>query len=71
MAPGTSFPAMLDDLVPDDHLWRVIDVFVDGLTMVALGFERAEAAGTGRPGYDPRDLLKYLYGYLNQSRSLD
>ena len=32
--------------------------------------ERAEAADTGRPGYDPRDLLKlYLYGYLNQIRS--
>ena len=31
---------------------------------------RAEAAETGRPGYDPRDLLKlYLYGYLNQVRS--
>src|SRR5260370_14658118 len=35
-----------------------------------LGFERALAAETGRPGYDPRDLLKlYLYGYLNQIRS--
>jgi transposase len=35
-----------------------------------LGFERAVAADTGRPGYDPRDLLKlYLYGYLNQIRS--
>ena len=31
---------------------------------------RAEAAETGRPGYDPRDLLKlYLYGYLQQIRS--
>jgi transposase len=31
---------------------------------------RAKAAETGRPGYDPRDLLKlYLYGYLNQIRS--
>src|SRR6185369_7152839 len=31
---------------------------------------RAEPADTGRPGYDPRDLLKlYLYGYLNQIRS--
>ena len=30
----------------------------------------AQAAETGRPGYDPRDLLKlYLYGYLNQIRS--
>lgn len=27
-------------------------------------------AGTGRPSYDPRDLLKlYLYGYLNEVRS--
>jgi transposase len=35
-----------------------------------LGFECAEAAETGRPGYDPRDLLKlYLYGYLQQIRS--
>ena len=38
--------------------------------MSELGFERAQAAETGRPGYDPRDLLKlYLYGYLNQIRS--
>src|SRR6266705_2611777 len=36
----------------------------------AIGFVRAEAAETGRPGYDPRDLLKlYLYGYLQQIRS--
>jgi transposase len=38
--------------------------------MSELGFERAQAAEAGRPGYDPRDLLKlYLYGYLNQIRS--
>ena len=44
--------------------------FVGTLAMTELGFERATAADTGRPGYDPRDLLKlYLYGYLNQSRS--
>src|ERR1700743_3407967 len=48
----------------------MIDAFVDGLAMSHLGFERAEAADTGRPGYNPRDLLKlYLYGYLNQIRS--
>lgn len=36
----------------------------------SLGFERAAAAETGRPGYDPRDLLKlYLYGYLHTIRS--
>ena len=67
---ATLFPAVLDDFVPADHLCRVIDAFVEKLAMSELGFERAEAAETGRPGYDPRDLLKlYLYGYLNQIRS--
>src|SRR6202044_4118255 len=67
---GTLFPVVLEDLIPTDHVCRVIDAFVGGLAMCELGFERAEAAETGRPGYDPRDLLKlYLYGYLNQIRS--
>ena len=67
---GTLFPVVLDDLVPSDHVCRVIDAFVDGLAMAELGFERSQAAETGRPGYDPRDLLKlYLYGYLHQLRS--
>ena len=67
---GTLFPVVLDDLIPADHVCRVLDAFVAGLDMSALGFERSEAAETGRPGYDPRDLLKlYLYGYLNQLRS--
>jgi transposase len=67
---GTLFPVTLEDLVPADHVCRVIDAFVDGLPMSELGFERSEAAETGRPGYDPRDLLKlYLYGYLQTIRS--
>src|SRR5438034_11720520 len=67
---GTLFPVTLDELIPEDHVCRVIDAFVDRLDMAGLGFERAEAAETGRPGYDPRDLLKlYLYGYLQQIRS--
>jgi transposase len=66
----TLFPAALDDLIGDDHFCRVIDAFVGRLDFQALGFERAVAAETGRPGYDPRDLLKlYLYGYLQQVRS--
>jgi transposase len=67
---GCLFPVMLDDLVPADHMCRVIDAFAERLNMEELGFERAQSAETGRPGYDPRDLLKlYLYGYLNQIRS--
>jgi transposase len=55
---GTLFPVCLEELIPDDHMCRVIDAFVDKLDMSGLGFERAKAAETGRPGYDPRDLRK-------------
>jgi transposase len=64
------FPSTLDDLIPSDHVCRVIEAFVGRLDVAALGFVRAEPAETGRPGYDPRDVLKlYLYGYLQQVRS--
>jgi transposase len=67
---GTLFPVTLEELIPVDHVCRVIDAFVQKLDMSALGFLRAEAAETGRPPYDPRDLLRlYLYGYLHQIRS--
>jgi transposase len=66
----TLFPVVLDDLVPSNHICRVIDAFVEKLDMGQRGFERSQPAATGRPGYDPRALLKlYLYGYLNQLRS--
>jgi len=66
---GTLFPVTLDELIPEDHVCRVIDALVGRLEVAGLGFERAEAAETGRPGYDARDLLKlYLYGYLQQIR---
>lgn len=66
----TLFPSTLDDLIAGDNVCRVIEAFVGKLSMEALGFVRAEPAETGRPGYDPRDLLKlYLYGYLHQVRS--
>ena len=59
----TLFPATLDELIPQDHVCRVIEAFVGRLDMTKLGFVRSEPAETGRPGYDPRDLLKlYLYG---------
>jgi len=64
------FPSMLNELIAADHVCRVIEAFVGKLDLEGLGFLRAEPAETGRPGYDPRDLLKlYLYGYLQQVRS--
>jgi hypothetical protein len=34
---GTLFPVLLDDLFPGDHVCRVVDAFVNGLKMAALG----------------------------------
>jgi transposase len=66
----TLFPTTLEEMIPQDHICRVIEAFVGRLDMAKLGFIRSEAAETGRPDYDPRDLLKlYLYGYLWQIRS--
>jgi transposase len=63
-------PAAIDDYVTADTPVRVIDAFVDGLDVSGLGFGRSVPAATGRPPYDPRDLLKlYVYGYLNEVRS--
>jgi transposase len=63
-------PATIEEYVDDNAPVRVIDAFITGLDFSALGFERAKPASTGRPGYDPRDLLKlYVYGYLNEVRS--
>ncbi|OCL26591.1 hypothetical protein U472_11435 [Orenia metallireducens] len=46
------------------------DCIVDGLNMNKLEFKKAKPASTGRPAYNPRDLLKlYIYGYMNRIRS--
>jgi transposase len=64
------FPERLDDWVEQDNAVRVVDAFVDALDLSGLGFDRAEAAETGRPGYRPGTLLKiYVYGYLNRIQS--
>jgi transposase len=43
---------------------------VAGLDLAKLGLTRAQPAETGRPAYDPGNLLRlYVYGYLNRVRS--
>lgn len=67
---GSLFPVRLDELIPAEHLVRVIEGFVGRLDLAGMGFGKTEPAATGRPAYDPADLLKlYLYGYLNRVRS--
>lgn len=63
-------PDCIDDLIGQENPVRVIDVFVEGLDIDKMGFIRSMPNSTGRPGYDPKDLLKlYLYGYFNKIRS--
>ena len=63
----TLFPARLDDYVVEDNPVRAVDVFVDSLDLDRLGFIRVQPLDMGRPGYDPRMMLKlYIYGYLNR-----
>ncbi|MBD8737869.1 transposase, partial [Sphingomonas sp. CFBP 13706] len=63
-------PEAVDDYVGPDNPVRFIEAFVDGLDLGTAGFVRVRPKATGRPGYDPADLLKlYIYGYLNRVRS--
>jgi transposase len=61
-------PTYLEELINQDNSVRLIDQFVDGLDMNALGFNIP--TDFGRPAYHPSDLLKlYIYGYMNRIRS--
>ena len=63
-------PDAVDDYVGPDNPVRFVDAFVDNLDLAVAGFQRVQPKDTGRPGYDPADLLKlYIYGYLNRVRS--
>ena len=55
----THFPKRLDEWIGEDHLVRVVDLFVDQLNLPGLGFQRHTAARTGRPGYHPAVMLYF------------
>jgi hypothetical protein len=60
-------PVAVDDYVGRENPVRFIEAFVDQCDLQAAGFRRVQPKDTGRPGYDPADLLKlYIYGYVNQ-----
>ena len=63
-------PELIDEYVDEANPVRFIDVFVNGLDLLKLGFSHASPHKTGRKPYNPADLLKlYIYGYLNKIRS--
>jgi transposase len=64
------FPEVIDDYITSENPVRFLDAFVEGLALEELGFRHATLPETGRPPYDPGDLLRlYLYGYLHRVRS--
>ena len=66
----TMFPEAIEDYISAENPVRFLDAFVEQLDTAAMGFYHAAVKETGRPPYDPKDLLKlYLYGYLNRIRS--
>jgi transposase len=66
----TLLPEALEDYVSVENPVRFVDAFVNNLDLKSLGFQKVEVAETGRPPYQPADLLKlYIYGYLNRIRS--
>lgn len=62
------FEEKLDDIIPDDHLVRFIDVYVEKLDLIKLGIKiKDKDKGVG---YNPTLYLKiYIYSYLNSIRS--
>ncbi|MCJ7448379.1 MAG: IS1182 family transposase, partial [Bacteroidales bacterium] len=62
------FPVSLDQSIDPDNEVRLIDLFVDSLSIKDYGF-RMDFTENGRPAYHPADLLKlFIYGYLNKVR---
>jgi len=63
-------PDCVDDYVDANNSVRVIDAYINGLDLCVLGFSKSSPHNTGRPMYNPKDLLKlYVYGYMNKIRS--
>jgi len=63
------FPVSLEQSIDEDNEIRIIDLFVDSLSLQDYGF-KVEYVENGRPAYHPSDLLKlYIYGYLNKTRT--
>jgi transposase len=62
------FPVSLDESIDPDNEVRMIDLFVDSLSIKDYGF-RTDYIENGRPAYHPADLLRlFIYGYLNKVR---
>lgn len=63
------FSESLDQIIDKNHDVRLIDAFVESISIADFKFEM-KISTEGRPAYHPKDLLKlFIYGYLNSMRS--
>jgi transposase len=63
------FASSIDQAISENNEVRLIDLFVDSLSLKDFGF-KLNFIENGRPAYHPSDLLKiYIYGYMNRIRS--
>jgi transposase len=63
------FPVSLDQSIDTENEVRLIDLFVDSMSLENFGFDK-QFIENGRPAYHPSDLLKlYIYSYMNKVRS--
>ena len=63
-------PESIEEYVAENNTVRVIDAYVRNLNLEEMGFAKPVPHDTGRPMYDPKDMLKlYIYGYMNRIRS--
>lgn len=63
------FPESLDQIIEQDNEVRIIDLFVESISLQDFKFI-IKTTKEGRPAYHPKDLLKlFVYGYLNHIRS--
>ena len=66
----TLLPDSVEGYVNENSPVRVIEAYINSLNLSSLGFTKPKPNNTGRPMYDPKDLLKlYIYGYMNKVRS--
>ena len=64
------FPESLDEYVEKESPVRLFDAFIESLDFKQLEFDRETPKTEGRPGYNPRDLMKlYIYSYYYRLRS--
>jgi transposase len=56
-AQSILFPESIDDYIGEDNSVRVIEEYVEQLDMKELDFKKAVCSFTGRPPYNPKDLL--------------